>query len=272
MHNPRFYFKFSAVVSVALLTILAACGEYNKVLKSNDANLKYNTAMKYYDQGRYERALPLYEELISLYRGTTKSETIYFNYAYSNYYLKNYILSSYYFENFIKTYPTSQYAEEALFMSGYSDYKSSPSYSLDQQDTYKAIDNLQLFMNTYPNSALVDSCNGLINEMRSKLEKKAFEGAYLYYQLGNHKSALIAFKDVLKDFPESNYKEEVLFWMVATNYELADKSVQSKKKERYEDTVNSYYKFVDTYPESKHVSEAERYFKQAIKYLDSLNS
>jgi outer membrane protein assembly factor BamD len=267
--NNRFY--LIAVIIIVTITF-TSCGEYNRVLKSTDANLKYSKAIEYYEQGRYDRALPLFEELISLYRGTTKSEKIYFYYAYSNYYMKNYLLSSYYFENFVRTYPTSEFVEEASFMSGYSDYKSSPVYSLDQEDTYSAIDNLQLFLNTYPESPLVDSCNVLITEMRGKLEKKAFENAFLYYRLGDYQSALIAFKGVLKDFPESHYKEDVLYWMLVTNYVVASKSVDSKKKERYESMINAYYKFVDSYPESKKVSSAERYFKLSIKYLDSLNS
>lgn len=259
------------VFSIAV-AIFTSCGEYNKILKSSDANLKYSKAIEYYEQGRYDRALPLFEELISLYRGTTKSEKIYFYYAYSNYYMHNFLLSSYYFGNFVKTYPTSEFTEEALFMSGYSDYKSSPVYSLDQSDTYTAIDNLQIFMSTYPQSALVDSCNGLVLELRSKLEKKAFENAFLYYRLGEYQSASIAFKDVLKDFPESAYKEDVLYWMLVTKYEVATKSIDTRKKERYEDTINAYYKFVDSYPESRRVQSAERYFKLSIKYLDSLNS
>ncbi len=269
MKSSIFYL---VVVFFLFFFIFTSCGEYNKVLKSSDANLKYTKAMEYYEQGRYERALPLFEELISLYRGTIKSEKIYFYYAYSNYYMFNFLLSSYYFGNFVKTYPTSEFAEEALFMSGFSDYKSSPVYSLDQTDTYTAIDNLQIFMSTYPQSPLVDSCNVLVLELRSKLEKKAFENAFLYYKLGEYKSASIAFKDVLKDFPESAHKEEVLYWMLVTKYEVATKSIDSKKKERYEETINAYYKFVDSYPESKRVQSAERYFKLSIKYLDSLNS
>lgn len=263
---------YLATVFLFATVIFSSCGEYNKVLKSTDANLKYNKGIEYYEQGRYERALPLFEELISLYRGTTKSEKIYFYYAYSNFYMRNYLLSSYYFQNFVKTYPTSEFTEEASFMSGYSDYKSSPVYSLTQEDTYNAIDNLQQFMNDYPQSMLIDSCNVLINELRGKLEKKAFENAYLYYKLGNYQSALIAFKDVLKDFPESNYKEDVLYWMLVTNYEIASKSVEFKKEDRYQNTINAYYKFVDSYPESKKTSSAERYFKLSLKYLDSLNS
>ena len=234
--------------------------------------MKYDKAMEYYEAKRYKMAVPLFEELISLYRGTTKSEKIYFYYAYSNYHLENYILAGYYFENFVRTYPNSEFTEEAMFMSAYSDYSSSPAYSLDQEDTYRALENLNLFMDTYPLSPLKDSCNTIIIELRGKLEKKAFENAFLYFQIQEYKAASIAFKGVLRDFPESMYKEEVLFWMLVTNYEIASKSIQSKKKERLEDTINSYYKFVDTYPESRKISQAEKYYKQSVKHLEEFNS
>ncbi len=234
--------------------------------------MKYNKAMEYYDAKRYKMAAPLFEELISLYRGTTKSEKIYFYYAYSNYYMSNFILSGYYFSNFAKTYPNSEFTEEALFMSAYSDYKSSPTYTLDQEDTYRALTNLDLFLDTYPLSPLKDSCNTIIFKLRAKLEKKAFESAFLYFQTMEYQAALIAFKEVLKDFPESVYKEDVLYWMLVTNYEVATKSVKSKKKERFEDTINSYYKFVDSYPQSRKINQAEKYFKNTIKHLENLNS
>jgi len=269
--TKRYYLHYIGLI-ILLAGGFTSCGEYNKVLKSTDANLKYTMSMEYFENGNYDRALPLFEELMSLYRGTTKSEKIYFYYAYSNYYMANYYLGSYYFESFVKTYPTSEFVEEASFMSGFCDYKSSPKSSLTQEDTYNAIDNFQNFMNNYPQSELVDSCNTLIKEMRIKLEKKAFDSAFLYYKMEEYKSALISFKDVLKDFPESNYKEDVLFWMLVTNYEVADKSINIRKKERYENTINAYYKFVDSYPESKRISSAERYFKLSIKYLDSINT
>lgn len=253
--------------------MLGACqNSYNKVLKSTDPNMKYDKAMDYYQTKRYKMAAPLFEELISLYRGTTKSEKIYFYYAYCNYYMENYILSGYYFENFVKTYPNSEFTEEALFMSGYSDYKSSPVYSLDQEDTYRALTNLNEFLDMYPMSPLKDSCNSLIDQLRAKLEKKAFENAFLYFQIMDYNSALIAFKDVLRDFPESNYKEDVLYWLIVTNYEVAVKSIKSKKQERFETTINAYYKFIDTFPESRKINQAERYYKNTIKHLETINS
>lgn len=258
------------VFTLIFIGIGACKNSYNRVLKSSDPNMKYDMAMEYYEAKRYKMAVPLFEELISLYRGTTKSEKIYFYYAYSNYHLENFILAGYYFENFVKTYPNSEFTEEAMFMSAYSDYRSSPYYSLDQEDSYRALDNLNLFMDTYPLSPLKDSCNALVTQLRGKLEKKAFESAYLYFQIMEYQAALIAFKGVLRDFPESMYKEDVLFWMMVTHYEIATRSVKSKKQERFENTVNSYYKFVDTYPESRRINQAEKYYKQSVKHLDTI--
>ena len=125
--------SYISLVVLAILLIAGSCkNSYNRVLKSSDPNLKYDKALEYYEAKRYKMAAPIFEELISLYRGTSKSEKIYFYYAYSNYYMENYILAGYYFDNFVKTYPNSEFTEEAMFMSGYSDYNSSPSYELDQ--------------------------------------------------------------------------------------------------------------------------------------------
>jgi outer membrane protein assembly factor BamD len=265
LHTPILYV-------LIVVSIVSCQGGYNRVLKSTDPNMKYDKAMEYYQSKRYKMAAPLFEELISLYRGTTKSEKIYFYYAYCNYYMENYILSGYYFDNFVKTYPNSEFTEEAMFMSGYSDYKSSPVYSLDQEDTDRALVNLNKFLAVYPLSPLKDSCNVLIKGLRAKLEKKAFENAFLYFQIMDYQAALIAFKGVLQDFPESQYKEDVLYWMIVTNYEVAVKSVKNKKQERFETTINSYYKFVDTFPESRKIPQAEKYYKNCVKHLETINS
>lgn len=270
--NTKGKLHILSIVSLVIVLFTSCNNSYNRVLKSTDPNMKFDSAIEYYEAKRYKMAAPIFEELISLYRGTTKSEKIYFYYAYCNYYMGNFILAGYYFENFVKTYPNSEFTEEALFMSAYSDYQSSPEYSLDQEDTERALTNLNLFLDTYPFSPLKDSCNVLISELRGKLEKKAFENAFLYFQTQSYQSALIAFKGVLRDFPESMYKEDVLYWMLVTHYEISQKSVKSKKQERLENTVNSYYKFVDTYPESRKIGQAEKYYKSTVKQLENYNS
>ena len=71
--NSIFY-----LVAVFFLTagIFTSCGEYNKILKSSDANLKYSKAIEYYEQGRYDRALPLFEANIPIMKIIATNPTI----------------------------------------------------------------------------------------------------------------------------------------------------------------------------------------------------
>ncbi|MBL4577213.1 MAG: outer membrane protein assembly factor BamD [Flavobacteriales bacterium] len=232
----------SVFVAFILFTGVS-CSQYQKVLKSDDLDFKYNQATKYYEEGEYFKALTLYEELIGLYRGLGRAEEIYYYYSYSHYYLEDYIMAGFYFKNFLRTYPTSQHAEESMFMSAYCYYLNSPGPSLDQSSTYKAINELQLFTNRYPKSEKVAECNDLIDVLRDKLETKAFDNAKLYFHLREYKASIVSFNNVVKDFPDTRYKEQVLFYILKSSYLLAVNSIYSKKKERFTSTLQAYYKF-----------------------------
>ena len=250
---------------VVLLFSILSCSEYNKVLKSEDLTLKYDKAIQYYEEDEYAKAYPLLEESITIYRGTSKAEKLYYYFAYSDYYLGDFFLASHRFKNFKKMYPTSKHAEECHFMSAYCHYLNSPNYSLDQNDTKQAISELQSFVNQYPESQLLDSCNTLVDELRGKLEKKSFEIAKQYYHTRDYKSAIKAFENCLVDFPDTDYKEEVLYLAVKANYDLAANSIDSKKAERYDATIKSYVKFVDSFPNSKRIKELETVYESAVK-------
>ena len=52
---------FLQILLIAL--ILSSCGEYQKILKSDNYNYKYEKAVLYYENGDYNRAMPLFNEL-----------------------------------------------------------------------------------------------------------------------------------------------------------------------------------------------------------------
>jgi len=127
-------------------------------------------------------------------------------------------------------------------------------------------------MNRYPNSELIDSCNVLIKDLRSKLELKSYEKAQLYFKMEKYRSARIAFNSTLEIFPDTKFREEILFMIVKTNYMYASNSIDSKKAERFEETINSYHIFVDSYKESKHRKIAESYFNTCLREIEKLNN
>lgn len=233
-----------------------SCSQYQKTLKSDDLAYKYEEATKYYEDGDFFKALTLYEELIGLYRGMGKAEQIYYYYAYCHYYLEDYVMAGFYFKNFVRTYPNSDHAEESMFLSAYCHYLNSPPPSLDQTSTYKAIDELQLFANRYPKSEKVSECNNLIDVLRNKLETKAYNNSKLYFNMREYTASIVAFNNVIKDFPDTDYKESALFFILKSNYLLAVNSVVSKKKERLEATLAAYEKFEKFNPPVSELGEA----------------
>jgi outer membrane protein assembly factor BamD len=250
-----------------LLLFAASCTEYSKVLKSADLGYKYDKAVEYFENEQYQKAQPLVEELISLLRGSDKSENLYYMLAKSHYEMKEYYLASYYFKSFAKTFATSARAEEASFLAAYCSFLVSGPVSLDQQETFEAIDEFQLFLNRYPETQLRDSCNKFVDQLRAKLEKKSYENAIQYYRTRHYQAAVVALNNLLKENPNSPYKESVLLYIVKSNYEYAINSIESKKEERLKTTIKSYHKFIDEYPESKKMKEAENIFDVCSREL-----
>ena len=243
---------------------LVSCSQYEKVLKGDDYDKKYEMAEKLYLKGKFLKAVPLFEEVISIYsKLSEKGEKAYYYLCYSHYNMQEYALAGYYFRNFQITYPQSEHAEEASFMGAMCKVAASPKSSLDQTNTLTAINELQSFLNRYPKTERKDTCNQIIDNMRGKLEQKAFESSKLYYHMEDYEAAAVSFTNMLSDYPDTELREEVLYLVVKSNYKLAANSVKEKKVERFEETIKSYTKFVDNFPSSKNLKELESFYTNA---------
>ncbi|MCS6981157.1 MAG: outer membrane protein assembly factor BamD [Flavobacteriales bacterium] len=259
--------KLLCALNLVLVLEGTGCSEYQKALKSPDYKLKRQVALKLYQKEDYKRALPLIEELLTITRGTSEAEKFYYYYARCHFGIKDYETAQYYFENFLGTFPTSGFAEDAAFMSAYSLYLLSPRYDLDASSTQKAIQELQYFINRYPKSNRITECNALIDELRGKLEKKYYRAAILYFNMEYYQAAIVALKNFLKDFPDSRYQEEAHFYVLKSAHLYAQKSVEQKKAERFEEVVKFYHTFAEKFPGSRFIPEANYIYKSALNYL-----
>jgi len=251
--------------------LLVSCKEnYNKLLKSDNPELKLQRALEFYENEDYYRTMQLLESVLATYRGSLEAEKIYYYYAYSHYHMKEYLAASYHFSNLQKTLPNSQYAEEAMFMSAFCKYLNSPDFNLDQTNTKQAITEMQGFINKYPHSDKVSQANAVIDEMRAKLELKLFENAKLFFHLQEYRAAVVAFNNVIKDFPGTQYTEESQFFIIKSWYLYASKSVWSKQIERFSQVKESYQQFIIDYPDSKYKNEAKIMYNNAVKQIDKL--
>lgn len=259
------------IISVLLILLSAACSKFSKIQKSTDITQKYDAAIKYYEKKDYYKAGILLEETIPLLKGSKESEIAQFYFAYCHYHQSQYELAAFYFKRFYETFSRSGYAEEAMYMYGYSLYDESPKYNLDQSNTNTAIQAMQAFLNTYPQSQYKEQGNNIIAELRKKLEKKAYEGAKLYYKIDNYKAALVALENFQQSFPDSDYYEEVSFLKIETAYNLAKQSTEKKQLDRYKEAITHYETFVDKFPKSKYIKSAENIYSSSIEAVQNIS-
>jgi outer membrane protein assembly factor BamD len=247
-------------------SVLSSCSEYQKALKSEDIATKFTLGDSLYNQGKYDKASKLFAQIIPSYRGKPQAEKLMYIDAMSHYKMKDYYISHYKFERFAASYPKSEKLEEASYLAAKSYYMLSPVYSKDQKETKQGLQNLQTFIDLFPESKYLAEANELIKELDFKLEKKAFETAKQYNRISDYPASVKSFDNFLFDFPGSTLKEEAHFYRLDSAYKLAMNSVEKKrtlqgvvdlKKQRLEQAKEFYIAFKKAFINSTFITEVD---------------
>ncbi len=254
--------KHFLFISLIIGILLASCSEYEKVLKSNDFEFKYRKAMQYYQKKDYARAITVFEQIVNYFRATVKGDSVMYFFAQSYYGDGDYLMAAYYFKELSDNYARSPFVEESDFQYGYCYYLLSPRPSLDQENSNLAKTAFQKFIFKHPESQYVPECKRLIAEIDEKLATKAYLNAKLYYDLGYYKAAIIALRNCINNYPNSKYREELMFMLLDSNYQLASNSIIEKQKERYQSTLDEYYSFISEFPNSKFNKTVEKIYNK----------
>ncbi len=267
-------FRFFLVFATAAL-LFSSCGEYNKILKSSDNELKYSYAKKYFEQKKYGKAATLLEDVVPNFKGTTKAEESLYLLAQSFYYNKDYVTATQYYKTYYTNYPKGEYVEIAHFNAAYGMYLDSPDFRLDQAPTISAISEFQNFVDMYPRSEKVDQAQKYMFELQDKLAQKELGAVRLYYNLGdyggnNFESCVITARNAIKQYPYTKFLEDFQTYIVRSKYELAMNSIEYRKPVRYRDVIDEYYNYKNMFPEGKHMKELEKYFNESQEALKSL--
>ncbi|MES2410939.1 MAG: outer membrane protein assembly factor BamD [Bacteroidota bacterium] len=247
--------KFLALFAVTIF--LSSCSDYQRALKSEDVAVKIVSATKMYEAKKYGKAIRLFEQIAPAYKGKPQAERMFYMYAQSLYKTEQYYLAGYQFESFVSSYPKSEKIEEASFLGAKSFTFLSPVYSLDQTDTYKAVDKLQNYIDSYHDGKNIEEANLLAKKLREKLEKKAFENAKIYNTISDYKAAMVAFDNFMINFPGTTYKEKALYYKFDSAYSLAINSVPSKMKERLENAKAAYSSLIKFKADTQYKSKAD---------------
>ena len=275
LRNMRINNTSKLILLFAVAILLGSCGEYNKILKSTDRDLKYTYAKKYFEEKKYSRSIALLEGLVSFYKGTAQAEESLYLLGQSYYNSKDYLSSTQIFTTYYNTYPKGEYAEPSLYYAAYGMYLDSPDPRLDQTKTYKAITEFQRYIELYPQTERADQAKTYLFELQEKLAYKQLMAAKLYLRLGNYmgnnyESSVITSREALKDYPFSKYAEDFQMLILRARYELAENSVRGIKPMRYRAVIDEYYNYKNSYPSGKYTKEADKYFNEAQDIVDKL--
>lgn len=255
-----------------VLVISFSCSKFRKLEKSEDWRVKYEGALNYYNKKDYYRAAALFENILPIVRGLPEGEKVQFFLAYCQYYDRLYLLASEQFRTFFETYGRSAFAEEARYMYAYSLYSSSPNTNLDQTSSIESMGAMQAFLNRYPSSKFRDKALEVINTSQTKLEKKGFENANQYYRMRMYKAAIVSLNNFINNFPDSKYLEQSYYLVIDSEYKLAQQSIRSKQSERFKEVVEHYKEFLDRYPTSGFLKDAEKLYAESMDKLNTLKN
>lgn len=270
----RLIYLFS--ISVALL-MLVSCGDYNKVIKSPDSSYRYEAAKGYFTQGRYNQAAELLNDLILVTKGTEKGEECLYMLGMANYYGKNFEGAAETFKRYYQSYPKGLYAEQAHYQAAMALYENTPEPRLDQTDTYNAVTEFSNLIELYPYTQYRKAAQTRIFELQDKLVEKEYLSAKLYYELGdyfgnctnggsNYEACVVTARNAINDYPYCKRREDLAILIVKAKFDLAEKSVDEKKVERYQDAIDEYYGFQTEYPESSFMPKATALYEKAKKF------
>lgn len=264
--------RFS-LTGLLFVLLLSSCNELTKVQKSTDLYEKYSYAKKFYNTGKYEWAAQTLEEILPYFRGSSEMEQALYLKAQAYYKAKDYVQAQTAFSQYYTEFPNGEYTELARFYSGYGLAQDIPDPRLDQAKTIAAMQELQLFLDYYPQSEKAEEAKQLLFSLQENLAEKEVLNAKLYYNLGNYifnnyESCIITARNAMKSYPYSIHKEEMHYYVVASLYQIAKNSVVEKQQQRLRDLRDEYYNFINEFPEGKYRKTVDKYFEYAEKNID----
>lgn len=269
--------KLTLIATCVALLMTSCVNEYNQITKSGDYTLKYEYAKQCYAQGKYSRAVPLLQEVVTMKKGSAEGEECLYMLAMAEFGMKDYETASEYFKKYFSSYPKGRYAENAKYYVGESLFQNAPEPRLDQSTTMTAIAAFQEYLDIFPDAHLKSQATSRLYALQDLLVEKEYKSARLYFDLGtyfgnctnggnNYEACIVTAQNALKDYPYSNRREEFASLVMKSKYELAKMSVESKQLERYQDAEDECYGFINEYPDSKERSLAEKYIEKCKEY------
>lgn len=250
----------SGLLALAVFA-LAGCGGGPTTFGS--AQEAYDRGLAEYEDGDYAQAIEYLRAALDFGRTSELADDAQLTLARAYAGDEQYLLAGNEFTRFIEFYRTDPRVEQAAFERIQAYAALSPRYELDQTDTRTALNYIRIYVQQYPESPNRDAADALAASLREKLARKQFEAGRLYERRELYEAAVIAYRDVLNEYPASDYADEALLGALRSQTAYAAGSIQNRQAARYQTALDLYDQLVTLFPQSPTLAEAEELYDAA---------
>lgn len=217
------------------------------------AEQRFKMGMGLFQDEDYLEAIEEFKVVTIQFGGTQWADDAQYYMAESRFRREEYILAAYEFDMLVRSMPTSEYVRMSRFRRASCYDLSSPGVALDQENTRKAIDEYQNFLEYHAADSLAPVADRRIRELTAKLAEKEFNNGVIYLKMGYNKAATYYFDLVLEKFHDTPFAEP-------SHVRKAEALIQRK---RYDEALQELNRFLDRYPSSPLKPDAETLIKAA---------
>jgi len=174
---------------------------------------RLETAKNHVERRNFTNAVRIFDEIKYQCGGSPLMDTVYYYAGIAQFRQKQYEDARAEFEMLTREFPRSPFTEEAYFRIAHISYIRSLPFFRDQAGTREAIRFLGDYIDMFSEGAFVDSAHTLLASSLNKLAEKEFRNALFYRKQKQHESALIYYRSVLAEYPESRFAPESVVGM-----------------------------------------------------------
>ncbi len=259
---------YKIILSLFAVALFGSCGT-TSLLSNAEPEEIYQAALDLQDNGKWSKASRCFEYVIGNYMNTEREDSIMFYNSRCKFKDEDYYSAISYFEEYRKRHYRSPFLEDAEGMMALSYYYTSAAPERDQTGTTMAIASIDEFFSRHPNSDKIEDFVNIRAELVQRLYDKSFLSAYTYYKIGRHKSAIVALKNALREYPESTNREKIMYYMILSAYELATNSIPQLEADRHLAVIDMYYTFIAEFPRSQYKKEIDKKIEVSRRFLEN---
>ncbi len=237
---------------IVLGALLAGCSS-EETVQPLSAEQRFRLGMSYFQDEDLIEAIEEFKVVTIQFGGTQWADDAQYYMAEARFLREEYILAAYEYDVLTRTMPTSEYVRMARFRRATCYDLSSPGIHLDQENTRKAIDEYQNFLEYHATDSLAVVADRRIRELTAKLAEKEFNNGLIYLKMSYNKAATYYFDLVLEKYHDTPFAEPA-------HVRKAEALINRK---RYDEAIPELTRFLERYPSSGLKAEAEQLLQSA---------